>query len=54
MNLEHYQEIFLLQDVPEYGIYQGDITTLIDFIPHSGSGETGCILDTFNAVGESI
>ncbi|MDB9517011.1 DUF4926 domain-containing protein [Roseofilum reptotaenium CS-1145] len=54
MNLELYQEIALIQDVPKYEMYQGDIATLIDFIPHPDGGETGCILEVFNAVGESI
>lgn len=54
MNLELYQEIALIQDVPEYEMYQGDIATVIDFIPHPDGGETGCTLEIFNAVGESI
>lgn len=35
MNLELYQEMALIQDIPEYEMYQGDIATPIDFIPHS-------------------
>ncbi|MDJ1170343.1 DUF4926 domain-containing protein [Roseofilum sp. BLCC_M154] len=54
MSLELYQEIALIQDISEYGMYQGDIATLIDFIPHPDGGETGCTLEVFNAVGESI
>jgi hypothetical protein len=54
MNIELYQEIALIQDIPEYEMYQGDIATAIDFIPHPHGGETGCTLEVFNAVGESI
>ena len=27
---------------------------LIDFVPHPSGGETGCVLEVFNALGESI
>lgn len=54
MNLELYQEIALTQDIPEYQLKQGDIAILIDFVPHPTGGEKGCILEIFNAIGESI
>lgn len=54
MNLELYQEIALTCNIPENQIKQGDIATLIDFIPHPNDGETGCVLEIFNAIGESI
>jgi hypothetical protein len=32
----------------------GDIVTLVDFVDHPESNEKGCVLEIFNAVGESI
>ena len=54
MNLELYQEIALTRNIPEYQLKKGDIATLIDFVPHPTGGEKGCILEIFNAIGESI
>ncbi len=54
MNLELYQEISLTRNLPKYQLKACDIATLIDFVPHPTGGEDGCILEVFNAVGESI
>ena len=54
MDLELYQDIALACNFPEYQLQQGDIATLIDFVPHPKGGETGCVLEVFNAVGESM
>lgn len=52
--LELYKEVALARDVPEDQLKAGDIAVLIDFIPHPSGGEQGCILEVFNAVGETI
>lgn len=49
-----YQEVSLKRDVPGEKLCVGDIATLVDFIDHPSGGEQGCILEVFNAVGESI
>lgn len=54
MTLELYKEVALTQDLSEHQLKVGDIATLIDFVPHPNHGETGCVLEIFNAVGESI
>jgi Domain of unknown function (DUF4926) len=54
MALELYQEVALTRDLPEYELRAGDIATLIDFVPHPNDEEPGCVLEVFNAVGESI
>ena len=54
MTIELYQEISLTRDFPEYGLRSGDIATLIDFVDHPSGGEQGCVLEVFNAIGESI
>lgn len=54
MEIELYQEVFLTRDLPEHQLKIGDIATLVDFVPHPTGGEEGCLLEVFNAVGESI
>ena len=54
MKLELYQRVSLSRDVPEFRLQRGDVAILIDYVPHPGSGEEGCILEIFNALGESI
>jgi HTH-type transcriptional regulator/antitoxin HigA len=54
MNIELYQQITLTHDIPQQQLKQGDIATLVDFVAHPTGGETGCILEIFNALGESL
>lgn len=52
--MKPYSQISLKQDFPEHRLKRGDIATLIDTIPHPQGGEDGCVLEVFNALGESI
>jgi hypothetical protein len=54
MKLDLFQEIVLVYDVPETQLRQGDVATLIDYVPHPHGGEEGAVLEIFNALGESI
>lgn len=54
MSIELYEQVALKRDLPEYHLKRGDIATLVDYVPHPQGGEEGCILEVFNAVGESI
>ena len=54
MALELYQDVALTRDLPEHQLKAGDIATLVDLIPHPTGGEEGCILEVFNAIGETI
>jgi len=54
MKINLYQEIALNRDFPEHNLHQGDIATLIDYVPHPENGEEGAILEVFNALGTSI
>jgi hypothetical protein len=54
MSLELYQQIVLTHDLPEHHLKQGDVATLIDYVPHPTGKEDGCVLEIFNAIGESI
>jgi hypothetical protein len=54
MSFELYQDVALTRDIPEHRLRKGDLATLIDTMPHPASGEPGCTLEVFNAIGESI
>jgi hypothetical protein len=54
MNFELYQRVALNRDLEEYQLKKGDVATLIDFVPHPSNGKQGCVLEVFNATGESI
>ena len=52
--LQLYQEVALTGDIPEHRLQAGDIATLVDFVAHPDGGEEGCVLEVFNAIGESV
>jgi hypothetical protein len=54
MTVKLYQEVALTRDLPEHGLKAGDIAMLVDFVPHPSDGEEGCVLEVFNAIGESL
>lgn len=54
MALELYQEVALKVDLSDHQLRAGDVATLIDFVAHPTGGEDGCVLEIFNAIGESI
>jgi hypothetical protein len=51
-DLYHY--VALSRDFPEHQLKQGDVALLIDYVPHPQGGEAGCVLEVFNAAGDSI
>lgn len=54
MAIELYQVVALRSDLPEDELKAGDLATVVDFVPHPSGGEDGCVLEVFNAVGESL
>jgi hypothetical protein len=54
MKPELYTEVALTRDIPEQGLKQGDVALLIEYLKHPAGGEEGCILEIYNAVGESL
>lgn len=54
MKLGLYQEVVVNRDLPKENLYQGDVATLVDYVPHPANGEEGAVLEIFNAIGESI
>jgi hypothetical protein len=54
MKFELFREVALTRNFPEHRLKVGDLATLVDFVPHPAGGEDGCVLEVFNAVGETI
>ncbi len=54
MSLRLYERVALRASVPERALRVGDVATLVDFVDHRSSGPRGCVLEVFNALGESI
>ena len=54
MKPELYQHVSLTADFPEYNLKTGDVATLVEYVPGPQGTEDGCVLEVFNAVGESI
>jgi hypothetical protein len=54
MSLQLYDRVALRTSFPEHGLRAGDVATVVDFVEHPSSGPRGCVLELFNALGESI
>lgn len=54
MSVPLYQRVALKRDVPEHSLRRGDVAVLVDYVAHPEKGEKGCVLEVFNALGESI
>jgi Domain of unknown function (DUF4926) len=54
MSLPLYQHVALKRDLPEHELKQGDVAVLVDYVQHPQGREQGCVLEVFNALGESI
>jgi uncharacterized protein DUF4926 len=54
MSLPLYQRVALKRDLPEHNLRRGDVAVLVDRVEHPEKGEPGCLLEVFNALGESI
>jgi hypothetical protein len=54
VKLPLYQRVSLRRDLPEHSLKKGDVAVLVDYVPHPGDGEDGCVLEVFNALGDSI
>lgn len=54
MSVPLYQRVALKRDVPEHSLRRGDVAVLVEYVAHPGKGEEGCVLEVFNALGESI
>ena len=54
MKLKLFQQVVVTGDVAEANLKQGDVATLVEYLPHPSDGEEGAVLEVFNAIGESI
>jgi hypothetical protein len=54
MKLPLYERVALTQDLEEHGLRKGDVGVLVDYVPSPKRGEEWCLLEVFNALGESI
>ena len=54
MSLKLYHQVALRRDLPERNLRRGDVATLVDFVPHPRGGDPGCVLEIFNALGDSL
>lgn len=54
MDATMFERVALRQDVAGHWLRAGDVAYLVDRVPHPSGGEPGCVLEVFNAVGESI
>jgi len=55
MKFQWYKQVALARDVPEDGLREGDIATVVDHHPSpKPGGEDGYSLEIFNAVGDTI
>jgi hypothetical protein len=54
MNRSLHHRVALRRDLPEHNLKRGDVAVLVDYVPHPEGGERGCVLEVFNALGESI
>lgn len=52
--IDLYQRVALATDEPEFCLKKGDVAMLVDHVPHPSGDEGGCVLEIFNALGESI
>jgi hypothetical protein len=48
-----YTEVALAEDLPEEDLCRGDVVTIVDRVPGPG-GDTGYLIEVFNAVGQTI
>lgn len=54
MTIPLYERVALRRDLPQHNLRRGDVAVLVDYVPHPEGGEEGCVLEVFNALGESI
>ena len=54
MSLRLYDRVAFRTSFPEHSLRTGDVATQVDLVDHPSPGLRGCVLELFNALGESI
>lgn len=53
MTYKLFEEVVLLEDIPEKGLKKGDVATIVEHHPVA-DGEDGYTLEVFNALGDTV
>ena len=54
METQLFHRVALRHDVKGHWLRAGDVAYLVDYGEHPAGGERGCVLEVFNALGDSI
>jgi hypothetical protein len=54
MKFELFKEVALAEDIPEHGLKEGDVATVVDYLTSETSGALGYALEVFNTQGETV
>jgi hypothetical protein len=54
MSLQLYDRVALRRSFAEDALRVGDVATIVDFVDHPSGGPRGCVLERFNALGETL
>ncbi len=54
MPLNLYDRVAVKLTLPGQDVQPGDVATLVEFVEHPSGGDRGCVLEFFNALGESL
>jgi hypothetical protein len=56
MTIELYTQVALARDLPEHSLRRGDVATVVEKLPptQASGGESGLVLEVFNAIGETV
>lgn len=54
MKHELFSHVILTQDLPEAGLFRGDLATVVEQYPGAAGQESGYELEVFNAVGDTV
>ena len=54
METQVFPQVALRRDVEGHWLRAGDVAYLVDHAEHPTGGDRGCVLEVFNAVGDSI
>lgn len=54
MSMKPCDRVALRSPLPAHRLQPGDVAKLINFVDHPSGGPRGCVLEVFNALGQSI
>jgi hypothetical protein len=54
MKFELYSQVALTTNIPKYGLREGDVVTLVEFLEGDDNLPNAYVCEVFNAVGDTI